>query len=182
MIKRGVVLAGDKTRAIFGYMRQLAVTHNMGRRIFGLEFLEELVHRVLLSLCAGVSRLAVLIQTTFIADAKGAMVVVTGMNALHRLWQQRDDVAIAQDVVVIRALSVLGFACSDEGFNAERAVAFRCTAVDDEQLHIGVLQRFQCFAHRAGALKPGWRTRLNSDCTQDGSYNCSNDLEDLFNG
>ena len=143
MIKRGVVLAGKETRAIFGYMRQLAVTHDVGRRIFGLEFLEELEHRVLLSFSAGILRLAILIQTTFIADAKRAMVVVTGVNALHRLWQQRDDVAIAQDVVVIRALSVLGLASSDEGFNAERAVAFRCTAVDDEQLHIGVLQRFQ---------------------------------------
>ena len=143
MIKRGVVLAGKETRAIFGYMRQLAVTHDVGRWIFGLEFLEELVHRVFLSLSAGIFRLAILIQTTFIADAKGAMVVVAGVNALHRLWQQRDDVAIAQDVVVIRALSVLGFACSDEGFNAERAVAFRCTAVDDKQLHIRVLQRFQ---------------------------------------
>ena len=158
MIKRGVVLAGKETRAIFGYMRQLAVTHDMGRRILGLEFLEELVHRVLLSFSAGVFRLAILIQTTFIADAKGAMVVVTGMNALNRLWQQRDDVAIAQDVVVIRALSVLGFAGSDEGFNAERAVAFSCTAVYDEQLYIGVLQRFQCFAHRASALKQGWHT------------------------
>ena len=158
MIKRGVVLAGKETRAIFGYMRQLAVTHDMGRRILGLEFLEELVHRVLLSFSAGVFRLAILIQTTFIADAKGAMVVVTGMNALNRLWQQRDDVAIAQDVVVIRALSVLGFASSDEGFNAERAVAFRCTAVDDKQLHIRVIQRFQCFAHRASALKQGWHT------------------------
>ena len=108
---------------------------------------------MLLSLSAGVSRLAVLIQTTFIADAKGAMVVVTGVNALHRLWQQRDDVAIAQDVVVIRALSVLGFASSDEGFNAERAVAFRCTAVDDEQLHIGVFQRFQRFIHRASVFR-----------------------------
>jgi len=143
MIKRGVVLAGKETRAILGYMRQLAVTHNTGRGIFGLEFLEKLVHRVLLSFSAGVGRLSILIQTTFIADAKRAMVVVTGMNALNRLWQQRDDVAIAQDVVVIRALSVLGFACSDEGFNAERAVAFRCTAVDDKQLHIRVLQRFQ---------------------------------------
>ena len=143
MIKRGVVLAGGETRAVLGYMRQLAVTHNVGRWIFGLEFLEELVHRVLLSLSAGVSRLAILIQTTFIADAKGAMVVVTGVNALHRLWQQRDDVAIAQDVVVIRALSVLGYASSDEGFNAERTVAFRRTAVADEKLHIGVFQRFQ---------------------------------------
>jgi len=143
MIKRGVVLTGKETRAILGYMRQLAVAHNTGRGIFGLEFFEELVHRVLLSFSAGVSRLAILIQTTFIADAKGAMVVVTGVNALHRLWQQRDDVAIALDVVVIRALSVLGYASGDEGFNAERAVAFRRTAVDDEQLHIGVLQRFQ---------------------------------------
>ena len=175
-------MAGKETRAILGYMRQLAVTHDTGRRIFGLEFLEELVHRVLLSFSAGVSRLAILIKTTFIADAKRAMVVVAGVYALHRLWQQRDDVAIAQDVVVIRALSVLGFAGSDEGFNAERAVAFRCTAVDDEQLHIGVLQRFQCFAHRASTLKQGWHTRLNSDCTKDGSDYCSNNLEDLFNG
>ena len=143
MIKRCVVLARKETRAILGYMRQLAVTHDTGRGIFGLEFLEELEHRVLLSFSAGVFRLAILIQTTFIADAKGAMVVVSGVGALHCLWQQRDDVAIAQDVVVIRALSVLGLAGSDEGFNAERAVAFRCTAVDDEQLHIGVLQRFQ---------------------------------------
>ena len=153
MIKRGVVLAGSETRAILGYMRQLAVAHDTGRGIFGLEFLEELVHRVLLSLSAGVGRLAVLIQTSFIADAKRAMVVVTGVNALHRLWQQRDDVAIAQDVVVIRALSVLGYASSDEGFNAERAVAFCCTAVDDEKLHIGVFQRFQRFIHRASVFR-----------------------------
>ena len=153
MIKRGVVLARKETWAIFGYMRQLAVPHDTGRGIFVLEFLEELVHRVLLSLSAGVSRLTILIQPTFITDAKGAMVVVTGVSALHRLWQQRDDVAIAQDVVVIRALSVLGYASCDEGFNAERVVAFCCTAMYQQQFHIGVFQRFQRFIHRTSVFR-----------------------------
>jgi hypothetical protein len=61
------------------------------------------------------------------------MVVVLGMNALDRLRQKRNDIAVASDIVVVAALAVLGLATGNQVFRAERSVAFGGCAVDDQQ-------------------------------------------------
>ena len=60
------------------------------------------------------------------------MVVVLGMNALDRLRQKRNDIAVASDIVVVAALAVLGFAASNQVFYAERSVALIGDTVDDQ--------------------------------------------------
>ena len=49
------------------------------------------------------------------------MVVVAGVNALDGFRQERNDVAVGPDVVVVAALAVLGLAAGNHGFHAERA-------------------------------------------------------------
>lgn len=85
-----------------------------------------------MSRCAGVVRAAFLVQTAFIDDSKRTVVVVSGMDTLDVLGQQRNDIAIAADIVVVGALAVLGLATGNQVFNAERAVALGCCAMDYE--------------------------------------------------
>lgn len=61
------------------------------------------------------------------------MVEVLGMNALDRLRQKRNDIAVASDIVVVAALAVLGLTTGNQVFRAEGPVAFGRRAVDDQQ-------------------------------------------------
>lgn len=90
----------------------------------------------------GVSRLAVLIQTALIDDAQATMVIVTGMGALHSLGQQRYDVTIVANIVMVRALTVLGYATGNQVLHAEGAVALVGHTMDDQELHRVMFQWF----------------------------------------
>ncbi len=114
------------------------MAHDSSLGIFILEILEEFIHGVLLGFRSSILRFAFLIQSAFIADTKRAVVVMPCMNALYRFWQQRDDIAVSHNIIVIRTLAVFCLACSNEGFNAERAVALRGTAMNDQEFHVGV--------------------------------------------
>jgi hypothetical protein len=111
------------------------VTDDAGIRVLGSEFLQQLVKGVLLGFGASISRLAVLIKTTFIDNTQRTVVVVTGMDALDGLWQQGNDIAIAADIVVVGTLAILGLTAGYQVLDAERAVARVCHAVDDEELY-----------------------------------------------
>ena len=87
---------------------------------------------MLLCLGAGIVRSSSLIQAALIDDAKGTMVVVPGVNTLDALWQQRDDIAVASDIIVIAALAVFGHAAVYQFFCAERLVAPIGHAVNDK--------------------------------------------------
>ena len=87
--------------------------------------------------------MAVLIKTTFIDNAKRTVVVVTGMNALDGLGQQRNDIAIAADIIVVRTLAILGLAAGNEVLDTEGLVALVGHAVDHEELN--GFQRFHNF-------------------------------------
>ena len=78
---------------------------------------------MLLLLSTGVARLAFLIQTTFVADAERAVVVVLGMSALDILGQNGKHLTIATDIVVVTGLTEAGIACGNEAFNSEGLVA-----------------------------------------------------------
>ena len=111
------------------------MTDDAGIRVLGSEFLQQLVKGVLLGFGASISRLAVLIKTTFIDNTQRTVVVVTGMDALDGLWQQGNDIAIAADIVVVGTLAILGLTAGYQVLDAERAVARVCHAVDDEELY-----------------------------------------------
>ena len=123
------------------------MTENASIGVLGSEFFQQLVKSVLLSFGTGVGGMAVLIESSLIDDAKGTIVVVTGMNALHVLGQQRNDVAIATDIVVVAALAIFGFATGYQCFYAERAVALAGYAVDYEQFHCVVMEGLQFLVH-----------------------------------
>ena len=99
------------------------------------EIFQQLVEGVLLGLSAGVSRMALLIETSLIDNAKGAPVVAFDMNALDTLRQEGDDVAIATDVPMVGYLAPLLLACVNQGFHAEGLVTAIGHAVHDEILH-----------------------------------------------
>ena len=109
------------------------MTDDAGIGVLDGEFLQQLVKSMLLSFGTGVGGMAVLIESTFIDDAKGTIVVVTGMNALHVLGQQRNDVAIATDIVVVAALAIFGFATGYQVLYTERTVALGGCAMYHKQ-------------------------------------------------
>ena len=116
------------------------MTENASIGVLGSEFLQQLVKSVLLGFGTSVGGMAVFIESSLIDDAKGTIVVVTGMNALHVLGQQRDDFTIATDIIVVATLAIFGFATCNQCFYAERAVALVGHIVDYEQFHGVVME------------------------------------------
>ena len=134
-LQGSILDAGWETGTALGDMREFAMADDAGIRVLGSEFLQQLVKGVLLGFGASIGRLAVLIKTTFIDNAKRTVVVVTGMNALDGLWQQGNDVTIAADIIMVRTLAILGLATGNQVLDTERTVARVCHAVDDEELY-----------------------------------------------
>lgn len=128
----GVFRAGGEAGTVLGDVGKFAVAEDAGIGIILRKILQQLIEGVLLGLGPGITGSAVLVQATFVDNAKGTVVVVTGVNALDILWQERNDIAVETDVVVVAALAVLGFAAGNQVFNAEGAVAFGGGAVDDQ--------------------------------------------------
>ena len=123
------------------------MTENASIGVLGSEFLQQLVKSMLLCFGTSVGGMAVFIESSLIDDAKGTIVVVTGVNALDVLGQQRNDVAIATDIVVVAALAIFGFATGYQVFYAERVVALVGHAVDDQQFHCVVMEGLKFLIH-----------------------------------
>lgn len=68
---------------------------------------------MLLQLGAGVGSDALLVETAFVADGDGAVVVTNGMYALDTLGQNGDDGAVALNVIVVRGLAKTLLTCVD---------------------------------------------------------------------
>ena len=132
--------AARETGALLGYVRQLAVAEDAGIGVLGGEVFQQLVEGVLLGLGASVGWMAVLIKTALIDYAQRTVVVMAGMDALDGLGQQRDDIAIAADIVMVRALTILGLAAGNEVLDTEGLVAGVGHAVNDDEFDR--LQRF----------------------------------------
>ena len=114
---------------------QLIVAKDASLRIVLSEGFQQLVEGMLLSLGAGIVRSSSLIQATLIDDAKGTMVVVSGMNTLDTLGQQRDDIAAASDIVVIAALAEFSFAAGYQFLHAEGLIASCSRTMYNEQFY-----------------------------------------------
>jgi hypothetical protein len=122
-LKRGILLRGEIAGTILGYVREFTMAHDTGIRILCRQFLEQGKHGSLLGVSTSVVRTTFLIETTFITDAERALVVVDGMSTTDILWENRDNGAIATDVVMIGGLAEAGHASCDQAFDAERAIA-----------------------------------------------------------
>ena len=111
------------------------MAEDAGIRIIMDECFQQLVEGMFLLLSTCVGRLAVFIQTSFIDYAKGTTVIAPGMDTLNRLGQQGDNSPVITDIVVVAALTVLGFAASYQFLNAEGLVAPVGHTVDDNVLN-----------------------------------------------
>ena len=123
-------------------MGEFAVPEDAGVGIIKSKILQQLIEGVFLGLGPGVAGSAVLVQATFVDNAEGTVVVMTGVNALDILRQERNDIAVETDVIVVAALAILGFAAGYQVFYAERVVALVGYAVDDQQFHCVVTEGF----------------------------------------
>ena len=91
---------------------------------------------MLLQFGTGVGSFALLIETAFVAKGDGAVVVAYGMDALDTLGQNRDDGAVALNVIVVRGLAEALVAGVNEAFDCKRLVAAGTGAVKHEVLYI----------------------------------------------
>jgi hypothetical protein len=130
-----ILLAWEVAGTFLSYVRELTMTKDAGFGIVFCEGFQQLVEGMLLFLGSCIVGYSFLIQAPFIDDAKGTMVVVPGVNTLDTLWQQRNDITVTSDVIVIAALAVFGFATGYQILDAERLVAPIGHAVYDEQFY-----------------------------------------------
>lgn len=100
-LQRGILGLGIEARAGLGDVGQVTMTEDAGIGVVGLERLQQVPEGSLLCRRAGVSRMAVRGEATFVADAERVLVVVAGMGAGQILMTSLIDLTIACDVVVV---------------------------------------------------------------------------------
>ena len=133
--------------AELGYAWQFAVAHDASVGILIVEILQQLEEGMLLLLGTRVGSAAFFIIASFVADAQRTVVVVLGMGTTDIFWQNRIDFAIATHIVVVTGLAKAGIACGNKPFERERLVAATARAVNDQKLHVLMLERFQRLCH-----------------------------------
>ena len=128
-----IFLTGGKTGTGLGHTGQFRVAYDAGIGIVAGEGLQQLIEGMPLSLGASICRTAILVQPALVDYTKGTTVIAFDMNTLYTLGQQRNDISVTPDIVVVAALTVLGFAAGNEVLNAEGLIARIGHAVDDEE-------------------------------------------------
>ena len=115
---------------------------------------------------------------------------MAGMDALDGLGQQGDDIAIAADIIMVRALTILGLAAGDEVLDTEWLVAAVGHAVDDEEfngfqgLHFSNTNftNITNFTElRKHGLEPVGSARLNGHGAEDRGDDCCEEFKDFSN-
>lgn len=163
------------------------MAEDAGIGVLGGEGLQQLVEGVLLGLGTSVGRMAVLIKTALIDYAQRTVVVMAGMDALDGLGQQGDDVTIAADIIMVRALAIFGLAAGDEVLDTEGAVALcRCTVNDEkfngfQGLHFSNTNLTNFTELRKHELEPVGCTGLNSHGAEDRGDDCCEEFKDFSN-
>ena len=91
---------------------------------------------MLLQFSAGVGGEALLVETAFVTYCYRAVVVAYGMYALDTLGENRDDCAVALNVIVVRGLAEALVAGIDQTGNCKRLIAAGTGAVKHKVLHV----------------------------------------------
>jgi hypothetical protein len=99
------------------------VSYDAGPRIILTQTLQQLIERGFLLGGTSVSFFTVDIVTSLVTDSNRTAVVACGMNALHILWEDGNDIAIAAHIVVVGGLPEALIACVDKAIDRERSVA-----------------------------------------------------------
>lgn len=128
-----IFLTGGKTGTGLGHTGQFRVAYDAGIGIIPGKGFQQLVEDMLLLLCTGVGSFPVFIQTSLIDNAKGTTVIAFDMNTLYTLGQQRNDISVTPDIVVVAALTVPGPATGYQHICAEGSVASVGYAVHNDE-------------------------------------------------
>lgn len=115
---------------------EVAVTEDGGGGVVGLEGFQEGPKGGLLLRGAGVGFYAFGVDASFVADADGVLVVVTGMGTDEVLMAGLVDFAVAGDVVVVSGEAEALLVVSDEFFHGVGTVFTRGAAVDDDEFYL----------------------------------------------
>ena len=104
---------------------QVAVAEDLSIGMLFLQATQQCEQRMFLHGRAGVGRITLLVETTFVADAERVPVVAFGMGTDQILVARLVGLAIAGDVIVVARESELFLVTSDEGCHGKILVAAR---------------------------------------------------------
>ena len=127
-----VLLLGIEAGAAFTYVREVAVTEDDGLGVVDAERLEQGVQSGFLRCGAGVLGTALGVETSFVADADGVLVVVAGMGAGEVLVAGLVQLAVALNVVVVAGEAEAAVVAGDERGHGERPVLAGRRAVNND--------------------------------------------------
>ena len=130
----GVFLGSVEAGALFTDARKVAMTEDLGIRIVLLQGTEKGNESGLLFGSTGVGRTTLGVETSFIADADGVLVVVAGMGADEVFMTRLIHLTVPGDVVVIGGEAEASLVTGDELGDREWTVAARGAAVDDDEV------------------------------------------------
>ena len=111
------------------------MSHDAGSGIFSPQCFQQGPEGCFLEFRTGVSSTTFLIQSAFIDNAEGTVVIATGMSTSDSLRKQWYDITVATYIIMVGALPVLCLAAGDEGFSTERFVAPVSNTVYHQQPH-----------------------------------------------
>lgn len=110
------------------------MTHDQGLRELSVKLFEQLAHRGLLGLGAGVGRATFGVQAAFVADADGVAVVVLAMGTDHIVRATVFDGAVAANHLVVAAtFPAVGAMPAVDVLNRALLPRTHCGAVDDDK-------------------------------------------------
>ena len=101
-----------------------------------LQATEQAQQGAFLSGCAGVGCVAVLVETSLVADAERVLVVAFGVGADQLLMARLVGAAVAGDVVVVARESEPFRVTADEGCHGKVLVRACGRTVDDNQINV----------------------------------------------
>ncbi len=136
MLQRSILRFGIEAGTFFVDAREVAVTEDDGVGVVDAEGLQQSVQGGFLRCSAGVLGTALGVETSFVADADGVLVVVAGVGADEVLVARLVHFAVAGDVVVVASESEPAVVAGDERRHRERLVLPRRTAVNDYQINL----------------------------------------------
>ena len=118
------------------------MAHDTGIGILCRQFLEQGEHRGLLGFSPGVVGTTFLIETALVANAERTAVIMAGMNTTDILRENRDNGAVATDIIMIGGLAEAGHTSRNQVLDAERAVAAGRATVNNQQFNCIMLKFF----------------------------------------
>lgn len=111
------------------------MTEDLGVGVVLLQGTEQVPEGCLLGWSTGIFGYTLGIETAFVTDADGVGVIMTGVDSRQFLGTCDVELAISGDVVVIADRAETGFVAGFQLFQREIAVAFRCTAMNDNHIY-----------------------------------------------